>query len=276
MRKHWMKLTIDLIMAIVLFTLFSIRSTGLNFHEIAGLVIFGVTIVHLLLNWRWIVSFTKRLFATTTPIKIRVGYGLNVLLLISFVMITLSGIMLSKVVFADLFTESDNAKTVHYFFSAFSLLLIGIHIGLHWPFIKAMLSRVIKLPFVLSKTLGGLMIVVVLLGGIYSLTTSSFIPWLVSPVLTIETDDESFSEGLGGGQGGGQGRHNQGLETDETTENYLGGGGYRGGLGVSFNTQSTAMVIAEYGSITVLIAMLTAVAEAQFNKRRKKTRSNLA
>ncbi len=267
MRTHWIKIIIDIVMAVILFTLFSIASTGLSFHEIVGLVIFGVVIIHLALNWRWIVSFTKRLFSKTTPTKIRIGYGLNVLLLISFVLITLSGIMMSKVVFKDVFTESDNAKTVHYFFSALSLILVGLHLGLHWAFLKAMFKRIIKLPPQFNKVLGGLMVLVIFAFGAYSLTTSSLIPWLVSPVMTIETAKETYTAGLGGGQG----RHNKGIESDEETEILTEGSGrgYRGGLGVSFNPINTATIIAEFGSIAILIAIITAGTEAMMVKRRK-------
>ena len=51
MKKNWVKLILDIAMAIVFALLFNHRVvTGLNFHEIAGLAIGVLFIVHILLN----------------------------------------------------------------------------------------------------------------------------------------------------------------------------------------------------------------------------------
>lgn len=270
MKKNWMKLSLDLIMAVGLFSLFSVSAVGLAFHEVVGLALFGATILHLAFNWKWIVSFTRRLFSKNIPFKTRLGYVLNVLLLISFVIIIGSGITMSKFVFAGVFEEVDTFKTAHYFFSAFALLLIGIHTGLHWAFIKAMFGKVVKIPKLAVKPVMAVMLMVIMVGGTWSLMNSSFIAWIASPVVALPVHESGWPEGTEG-RGGGRGRDSESLvdevDHEETEEGIR---GYRGGLGASFDLTKTIEVVAEYGSIMILIASLTAGAEILIRQRKQK------
>jgi len=270
MKKNWMKLSLDLIMAVGLFSLFSVSAVGLAFHEVVGLALFGATILHLAFNWRWIVSFTRRLFSKNIPFKTRLGYVLNVLLLISFVIIIGSGITMSKFVFAGLFEEVDTFKTAHYFFSAFALLLIGIHTGLHWAFIRAMFGKVVKIPKLAVKPVMAVMLMLIMVSGTWGLMNSSFIAWIASPVVALPVHESGWPEGTEG-RGGGRGRDSESLveevDHEETEEGIR---GYRGGLGASFDLTKTMEVVAEYGSIMILIASITAGAEILIRQRKQK------
>jgi len=270
MKKNWMKLSLDLIMAVGLFSLFSVSAVGLAFHEVVGLALFGATILHLAFNWKWIVSFTRRLFSKNIPFKTRLGYVLNVLLLISFVIIIGSGITMSKFVFAGVFEEVDTFKSAHYFFSAFALLLIGIHTGLHWAFVKAMFGKVVKIPKLAVKPVMAVMLMVIMVSGTWGLMNSSFIAWIASPVVALPENESGWPEGTEG-RGGGRGRDSESLvEEVDHTETEEGIRGYRGGLGASFDLTKTIEVVAEYGSIMILIASLTAGAEILIRQRKQK------
>jgi hypothetical protein len=270
MKKNWMKLSLDLIMAVGLFSLFSVAAVGLAFHEVVGLALFGATILHLAFNWRWIVSFTRRLFSKNIPFKTRLGYVLNVLLLISFVIIIGSGITMSKFVFAGVYEEVDTFKTAHYFFSAFALLLIGIHTGFHWAFIKAMFGKVVKIPKLAVKPVMAVMLMVIMASGTWGLMNSSFIAWIASPVVALPEHETGWPEGTEG-RGGGRGRDSESLVEDvDHIETEEGIRGYRGGLGASFDLTKTIEVVAEYGSIMILIASITAGAEILIRQRKQK------
>ncbi len=271
MKKNWIKLALDIVMAIGLFTLFSVAAVGLTFHEIFGLVLFGMFMIHLLLNTKWIVSFTRKFFSKQVPFKVRLGYVLDVLLLISFLIIILSGITMSKAVFPDLFEEVEIFKTAHYFFSALALLLVGIHTGLHWPFIKAMFKRIVSIPKFAIKPLASVALISTVVFGVFGLINSDFLPWIASPVIPLVESESGWPEGYEGKGGGkGQGRNTTGetIEHDETEE---GIGGYRGGLGASFNITKTVEVVAQFGSIMVLIAIITAGSETLILRKKKKT-----
>jgi hypothetical protein len=270
MKKNWMKLSLDLIMAVGLFSLFSVAAVGLAFHEVVGLALFGATMLHLAFNWRWIVSFTRRFFSKNIPFKIRVSYVLSVLLLISFLIIIGSGITMSKFVFAGVFEEVETFKSAHYFFSAFALLLVGIHAGLHWAFIKAMLGKVVKIPKFASKPVMAVMLMLIMVSGTWGLMNSSFIAWIASPVVALPEHESGWPEGTEG-RGGGRGKSSESLveevDHEETEEGIR---GYRGGLGASFDLTKTIEVVAEYGSIMILIASITAGAEILIRKGKQK------
>lgn len=271
MKKNWLKLGLDLIMAVGLFSLFSVAAVGLAFHEIAGLALFGAFILHMAFNWRWIVSFTIRFFNKNTTFKVRLGYVLNLLLLFSFLVIIFSGITMSKVVFAGVFEEVDTFKSAHYFFSAFALVLVGIHTGLHWAFIKGMISRVFKFPKAVLKPLAAAALIMVLASGTWGLMSSSFVGWIASPIIALPEKVGGWPEGF---EGKGGGRHQDTESTFEESldheEGEINTGGYRGGLGASFDVIKTAEVVAQYGSIMILIAALTAGTEILIKKRKKK------
>jgi len=271
MKKNAFKLGLDLIMALGLMSLFSVAAVGLAFHEVVGLALFGAFVLHLILNWRWIVMFTKKLFSKNVPFKIRLGYWLNVGLLISFVMIIVTGVLMSKFVFVEVFGENEAVKPAHYFFSALGLVLVGVHTGLHWAFIKAMVGRVIKLPSFSIKPLATVSLLLIVVGGAWGLTNSSFLTWIVAPAIGYPEKESGWPEGFEGkGQGGGrhQGNETSGTDASEETEGI--GQGYRGGLGATFDAVKTLEVVAQYGSIMILIATITAGTEALIRKRKKK------
>ncbi len=267
MKMNWVKLLLDVVMAVLLFTLFSTSFAGLTFHEISGLVIFGLVLFHLILNWKWIWAFTKKLFSKGIPLKTRFGYLLNVLLLISFTMIIVTGIMISKVVLVGFLPRFANVQGLHYFFSALSLVLVGIHTGLHWAFIKAMFAKVIKLPAQVSRVLGALVLVSILAFGSVSLVTSRFTQWLAGGIVgTTLNGSELEGKGQGRHQGGNPplGNNGETLERPEGTPGFGDRGGREGG------SLEGLSVVAQLGSIMVLIAVLTATTETLLIKRKKK------
>ena len=136
MKKNWSKLILDLIMLMMFLLLFNKRVLGMGFHEIAGLCVGAVVIVHLLLNGKWITQITGKLLDSKLPPRTRILYLLNILLLIAVGMIIFSGAMISKVVFS--FNLPGPWKIIHYFCSAMAIILMGIHLGLHAKYLLEM------------------------------------------------------------------------------------------------------------------------------------------
>jgi len=265
MKMNWFKLMLDVVMAVLLFTLFSTTIAGLAFHEITGLVIFGMALLHLILNWKCIWTFTKKLFSKGTPFKSRFGYVLNLLLLISFVMIIVTGLMISKTIFVGLIPSIENAQGLHYFFSALTLIIVGIHTGLHWDFIKNMFGKLIKLPAKVGFVLSTVALVSIMAFGSYSLVTSRFTQWIAGPVLgTIHPTGEL--------EGRGSGRRNGELPKDRVGEVLEDKAGIRDfdSRGRHEGSGGSWSVVAEMGSIMVLIAGVTAGTEILLKKRKKK------
>ena len=266
MKKNWIKLLLDVVMAVLLFTLFSTSFTGLTFHEIAGLVVFGLVILHLILNWKWIWAFTKKLFSKGIPFKTRFGYVLNVVLLINFVMIILTGIMISRTLFVNVLPAMANARVLHTFFSALSVIIVGIHLGLHWDFIKAMFGRVFKLPAKVGKAVGAVALILIVVFGSYGLVTSRFTQWLAGSVTGIS--ENGFHEGQGGR---GPGNHDgQLLPEDQNGTLPDGSERFDDRQGRDGGSLSGLAIVAEVGAIMVMVAAATAGTESLIKRRKKK------
>jgi len=121
--------------------------TGLSFHEIAGLAVGVAFIIHILLNWKWVKAVTLWIFSKIS-IKSRIGYIIDVLLLLSMGFIIFSGLTISTTIPLLHINVSDPQQfyKLHMAVSYISLLLLGIHIGLHWNWAMTVFKKVFHIP----------------------------------------------------------------------------------------------------------------------------------
>lgn len=115
------------------------------FHEWAGLLIGLFFILHKLLNWNWIKEVSKKLFGRV-PGRVRLNYILDVLLFISFIFIIWSGMEIAETIdFSWLGIERGQKsmiwKSLHGSLSALVIIILGVHIGLHWDWVAARFKR---------------------------------------------------------------------------------------------------------------------------------------
>jgi len=145
-RKNYVKIVLDLSLAITFVLLMNPRVfNGLPFHEIAGTVIGMAILVHIGLNYRWVMNTTKKIFSTELPKKTRIGFFLNVLLLLSMVAVIVSGILISRVLFPNLALEGNRfVREIHDVSSNMTLALVGLHLGLHCQWIVGVSKKVFK------------------------------------------------------------------------------------------------------------------------------------
>jgi hypothetical protein len=196
----FIKITLDILMAVVFVLLFNkMAVAGLAFHEIAGLAIGLAFIIHIGLNWKWVKQVTLNIFSKKITAKTRFGYILNILLLVSFAFIIISGILISKVVFPNInLGVSPLFKSLHLTVSYFALLLVSIHIGLHWNWVMNLFKRRFinscnkKIHSVIAKAL----VVLMLIFGAYNIYSVNYFSKLSSIVVVF-----------GGNQGVGIGKN---------------------------------------------------------------------
>lgn len=176
LKHNNIKLILDFIMYILFVLLMKVSFGGLAFHEIAGLGIGFVFLVHILLNLQWVKKVTLRLFDRKLPGKTRFGYLLNILLLISMTFIIVSGILISKLLFPNLNLGDQRwFRTTHILISYLSLILTGIHIGLHWQWIVNHIKKIFKVkPSKIVGTLAKVAIVLLLVFGGYQIVATQF------------------------------------------------------------------------------------------------------
>ena len=128
--KRSFKIILDVIMLLASITLFSKHFISMNYHEIAGLVLIGLVIVHIAINIKTIVALTKKFMKV--PLSIKVGLVIDILLIISYGFIGISGLLISKTLLTNISSTNMIFKMLHMFVSALSIILLGIHMGLHF------------------------------------------------------------------------------------------------------------------------------------------------
>ncbi|MBI5951365.1 MAG: DUF4405 domain-containing protein [Chloroflexi bacterium] len=139
-KQNVTKLLLDLGAFVALLIASAQRFTGEVIHEWLGIALGGVVIVHLLLNWNWIVGVTLRIFSKGAKGQ-RFNYILNWALFASGVMILLSGLMISKTVvpfFGLTLPQNMSWKELHELSTNITMILMGLHMAIHWGWITGM------------------------------------------------------------------------------------------------------------------------------------------
>ncbi len=144
--KNDIKFGLDMIIIISLILLMVPISMGQTIHEWAGLVIAGIFICHISLNWNWVKKVSLR-FLGKLPGRTRLNYILTLLMFIGFVFIIISGVLTAKVIdFSWLgITNSGQGiwRIVHSTVSYITFVIAGIHTGLNYRWIASTVKKLL-------------------------------------------------------------------------------------------------------------------------------------
>lgn len=175
-----LKLIFDAVLLALLVLMYKKQVISMEFHEIGGLALIGLFVVHHLVNARWIGASSRRLFTREMPGLVRARYLIDVLLLIAFLTVGVTGVLISKVVFS--IHVAGNFQALHSFSAALAVLLTGVHLGLHVDVLFGKLLR--KEAGKAAKAALAVVIAAMVAFGGYSLFTTSFLRYLAAPVQT--------------------------------------------------------------------------------------------
>ena len=291
-KKRILKLILDAVMLILLVLMYRKQAISLAFHEIGGLALIGLFLIHHLVNGKWIAAVTRRLFSKRLSGYARACCIVNILLLLAFLTVGVTGALISKVVFS--LHVSGSWKTLHYFSAALAVVLMGVHLGLHADFLFGKLLK--KGAKKIAKIAFAVILAAMLAFGGYSLATSNFISFLAAPLQAssfahgaVQPSGEIALDGDGGqrpmdlselpdagtetnpagptqpdggtppqdAQSGADGSGSQAFPA----EGDHGGEGFRDGLreggGASGSLSAALLLIAQYVSIIALFAAVT-------------------
>ena len=136
------KIVIDLIMTVLLLILMAYMLTGQEAHEWLGSSTLVLFIIHNMLNLKWYKNLFKGRYTAFRIIQTAV----NLLVFISMIGLMVSGIMMSRYVFAFLSINSGMsfARQVHMLASHWGFILMSLHLGLHWNMIIGMMRKTAK------------------------------------------------------------------------------------------------------------------------------------
>jgi hypothetical protein len=245
-------LILDFIMGLLLVMLFEKGVLPSKLHEVIGLVMLALATIHLIIHPSYVVKVTKVVFSRKNGLnkKAKFSYFLNFILLVILILMIISSIMISKDIFGN--EGSMFMKDLHKTLAALMILIVGIHIGLHY--------KMIALKLKMNKVIATILISISLAFGIYSLATTSYTHYLTSLVVSHEGEGKGQGQGKGLHRGGGQGL---GEEHEELTGSPLS----------QLNPPKIGFTIISYASIVYVFCFSTHIVE-EISKKRKLTKKS--
>jgi len=143
MLRNRLSLWLDSSLFIAVCVLMVTDFTGIPIHEWLGIALIPALLLHLLLQWPWIATRTRRLPAPRTA-RTRVNYGINLVLFLSMVATIQSGLAISRVAMRSVFSGWLGDRRwgqVHGWASSVLLLMVGLHVALNWDWILAVVRK---------------------------------------------------------------------------------------------------------------------------------------
>ncbi len=143
------KIFLDIIMFIVFIILMFLNFTGILLHEILGISLFLLTLIHIYLNRKFL--FGIKLSNPNISSKIKFKFILDWLMTILLITLTITGILISKYLFTFIYA---NASDLHNYLAVIELGLMLIHLSLNLNLVYTVLKVKNKIPLVMVSVLG--------------------------------------------------------------------------------------------------------------------------
>lgn len=139
MKKLARKIIVDMSLAILSLALMMFKVTGVFAHELMGIAWIAVTGVHLFLNRNWLMGLFRKNADCTKPKRKKSQLVWNSILSISTVLLVVSGLAISEVIFS--FGASGAFLAVHSIASKLFMLSCIAHVVLHRQYLKAAFGK---------------------------------------------------------------------------------------------------------------------------------------
>lgn len=145
MSSRQIKLYVDILLFIG-FVLVNIpQATGIPIHEWASFLFIIPLMVHILLDWKWVVSVTKRMFGKL-PGEVRFNHIWDLLIFIMMVLALFTGTIISEAALPALgihVTIDPFWSAMHDLSANLLMIMIGVHLAMHWGWIVSSVKRYI-------------------------------------------------------------------------------------------------------------------------------------
>jgi len=127
------RLLLDIALFAAIVMAYAPSATGISVHEWLSLAIVIPTLLHLILNWDWVVRTADKLMSRLSSVS-KLNLVVDVALFVAAVAVTVSGLMVSQAISATLgFSATATAlwSEVHSLAADATMLLLFVHFGLH-------------------------------------------------------------------------------------------------------------------------------------------------
>lgn len=164
------KLIVDISMFIFMLLEFSRLFTGALLHELIGIALLILVIIHLILNKNYILNIRK----TKYNVKSIIILITNILLIFSFLLTIVFGILSSQETLTFLNIHNLTIVKLHKILGNVSLIVIGIHLGINF---NAMFGKITKL--IKNNIVNYILEIIIIMLGIYSSIKVDFIKHVI-------------------------------------------------------------------------------------------------
>jgi hypothetical protein len=136
------RLLLDMAFAFLLLFAYAYRITGDTAHEWIGLSVFVLFVIHNILNKKWY----KNIFSGSYNGRRILMTAVNILLLLTMTLLILTGLLHSRTVLAFLRLPGGMIiRLIHTTAAWWGLILIAVHVGLHWEMIMNAFRKMLKI-----------------------------------------------------------------------------------------------------------------------------------
>lgn len=137
------KLYADIVLLIVFILTNIPQATGIAFHEWISIFFIIPLLIHILLDWQWVVNVTLRIFKKL-PGEVRFNYVWDVLIYVMMVFVLFTGFLVSEAALPALgipITIDPFWSSMHDASANLLMVLIGVHLAMHWSWIVNAVKR---------------------------------------------------------------------------------------------------------------------------------------
>lgn len=142
-KKLLLKIILDIVMTAILIALMGLQVSGTLLHEILGIAVLLMIIIHNLLNIKWfysVLTSKKKNYMTVAKVI------LNMLLTVVSFLLLVSSVIISQNVFTFLgIMDIGNWSYIHHLTAYLLLILVSVHVGFHWKMIMAAFRKMFKI-----------------------------------------------------------------------------------------------------------------------------------
>jgi hypothetical protein len=136
------RLILEIAFTVLLLCSLMYRVTGDAVHEWIGVAVCAVCITHNILNWKWY----KNIFKGAYNLRRSVMTAIDLLLVLAMAALIITGLLHSRTILAFLRLPGGMIlRQIHTTAAYWSLLLIGLHVGLHWGIILNAFRKMAKI-----------------------------------------------------------------------------------------------------------------------------------
>lgn len=150
LNKTKINLFLDIALAVMFVVALEQHFTGNTLHELIGIGMAVALLVHIILHWSWIVSIT-RTFIRKIFHESRLNYLINLVTFVDMLVIIVTGIAISRTLGLEFGFDqefSHSLESLHKLSSNFILILVGLHVAMHWKWIINNVRRyILRNPF---------------------------------------------------------------------------------------------------------------------------------